>query len=50
MAVEANMPVVNAVMSGSPFEGFCGARQLMNFFMDLMEEPELVKKALDKGK
>ncbi|MCI8672907.1 MAG: uroporphyrinogen-III decarboxylase [Lachnospiraceae bacterium] len=49
MAVEANMPVVNAVMSGSPFEGFCGARQLMNFFMDLMEEPELVKKALDKA-
>lgn len=49
MAVEANMPVVNTVSVGAPFEGFCGARQLMNFFMDLMEEPELVKKALDKA-
>ena len=46
---EGQMPVVNAVSVGAPFEGFCGARQLMNFFMDLMEEPELVKAALDKA-
>lgn len=34
--------------SGGPIEGLCGARTLMSFFVDLMEEPELVKQAMDK--
>ncbi|MDO5410240.1 MAG: uroporphyrinogen decarboxylase family protein [Lachnospiraceae bacterium] len=49
MAVEAEIPVVNALSTGTPFEGFCGGRQLMKFFIDLVEEPELVKAALDKA-
>ena len=46
---EANMLIANPVITGSPIEGFCGGRQLMNFFMDIMEEPELVKAAMDKA-
>lgn len=44
---EAGIPVMNGASIGSPIEGFCGARQMMNFFMDIMEEPELVKQAMD---
>lgn len=44
---EANIQVVNGLSTCSPFEGFCGARQLMNFYMDLMDDPELVRAALD---
>ena len=47
VAEEAQVPVMNGLSNGTPFEGFCGGRQLMNFFMDLYEEPELVKSALD---
>lgn len=47
MAMEAGMPIMNGTSCGSPIEGFCGARGLMNFFLDIMEEPELVKKAMD---
>ncbi|MGI6007139.1 MAG: uroporphyrinogen decarboxylase family protein [Ruminococcus sp.] len=49
LATEGQMPVMNAASAGTPFEGFCGARQLMNFFVDLVSEPELVKAALDKA-
>lgn len=46
---DAGLPVLNRGSVGSPFEGFCGGRTLMNFFMDLMEEPELVKMAFGKA-
>lgn len=49
LAEEAQVPVVNAGNFCSPFEGFCGARGLMNFFIDLCEEPELVRAALDNA-
>ena len=50
MAGEAQVPVINgAGNAGGPIEGFCGARTLMEFFVDLMEEPELVKAAMDKA-
>lgn len=50
MVSEAGVPVMNgAGTCGGPIEGFCGARTLMNFFMDIMEEPELVKAAMDKA-
>lgn len=47
---EASLPVVNSGGSFcSPFEGFCGGRTLMEFYVDLVEEPELVRAALDKA-
>jgi uroporphyrinogen-III decarboxylase len=46
---EAGIPIMNGASIGSPIEGFCGARQMMNFFMDIMEEPEIVKEAMDKA-
>lgn len=49
MAQEAGIPVMNGGNVGSPIEGFCGARGLMNFFVDIMEEPELVKAAMDNA-
>ena len=50
MASEAQVMVINSGGNvGGPIEGFCGARTLMEFFMDLMEEPELVKAAMDKA-
>lgn len=33
---------------GTPIEGFCGARTLMNFFLDIMDEPQLVKAAMEE--
>lgn len=47
MAEEAGIPIMNGGSAGSPIEGFCGARGLVNFFLDIMEEPELVKAAMD---
>ncbi len=50
LASEAQVPVINAGGNcGGPIEGFCGARTLMEFFLDLVEEPELVKAAMDKA-
>ena len=49
MKDEAQVPVMNGASTGSPIEGFCGARQLMNFFVDLFEEGETVKAAMDKA-
>ena len=46
---EADVAVINGALGGTPIEGFCGARTLMNFFMDIMDEPELVKAAMDKA-
>ena len=34
-------------ITGTPIENFCGARGMVNFFMDIMDEPELVKAAMD---
>ena len=49
MRNEAGIPIMNGASIGSPIEGFCGARQMMNFFMDIMEDPETVKEAMDKA-
>lgn len=49
LATEAGVIQINGGNVGTPIEGFCGARQLMNFFMDIMEEPELVKAAMDEA-
>ena len=39
----AGVPVINSGgNTGSPFEPLCGGRSLVNFFMDLMDEPELL--------
>lgn len=46
---EAGVPVVNGAMAVTPIEGFCGGRRLENFFIDIMDDPELVKKAFDKA-
>lgn len=48
MKKEAGIPIMNGASIGSPIECFCGGRQMMNFFMDIMEEPEIVKAAMDK--
>jgi len=37
MAQEAQIAVINGANAGSPIESFCGARQLTNFFIDLIE-------------
>lgn len=44
---EAGILVVNGGLVGTPFENFCGGRTLMNFFVDLVEEPDLIKQVLD---
>jgi len=49
IAAEGHVAVINGALAGTPIEGFCGARMLMNFFLDIMEEPELVKAAMDKA-
>ena len=49
VAKEADRPVMNDANQGTAFEGLCGGRQLMNFFMDIMDEPELVKKVVDNA-
>lgn len=45
---EAGIPIMNRGSSATPFEHMCGGRTLMNFFMDLVEEPELIHRVLDK--
>lgn len=41
----AGIPVINSGGSvGTPFEPMCGGRSLVNFFMDLMDEPELLSR------
>lgn len=35
--------------SASPIENFCGGRTLMNFFVDALEEPDLVSAAMDEA-
>ena len=47
MTLEAGVPIMNGLSTGTPIEAFCGAREMLNFFVDIMEEPELVKKAMD---
>ena len=45
---EAGVPIMKeGPDAASPIEGIAGARGLINFFMDLIDEPELVKKAMD---
>ena len=47
MKDEAGIPVMNCAYGATPIENFCGARGMENFFMDMYEEPELVKAAMD---
>ena len=47
MQQEAGIPVMALAITGTPIENFCGARGMENFFIDMMEEPELVKAAMD---
>lgn len=47
MREEAGVPVLNQGNAGAPFENLCGGRMLMQFFIDIVEEPELVKAVLD---
>ena len=47
MREEAGVPVMNGVSGGTPIEAFCGARGMVDFFIDTVEEPELLKKAMD---
>lgn len=49
MTMEAGVPIMNYASTGTAFEGLCGGRQLMNFFEDLVDEPELMKKVLDNA-
>lgn len=46
---EIGIPLMNYTNTPTPIEGFCGGRTLMNFFMDIMEEPDTVKKAMDEA-
>lgn len=47
---EAGVPIMKeGPDAASPIEGFAGARGLVDFFMDIMDEPELVKKAMDSA-
>ena len=49
MKDEAGIPVLNCAYGYTPIENFCGARGMENFFMDLYEEPVLVKAAMDSA-
>lgn len=49
MKTEAGVPVMNGASIGSPMECFCGGRQMMNFLMDALEEPEIVTAAMEKA-
>lgn len=46
---DSGVPVLNQGSCGSPFEHLCGGRTLTQFFMDILDEPELVKAVLDKA-
>lgn len=43
----AGLPVMNPASSASPFEHLCGGRTLMNFFIDLVEDPDRIHKVID---
>ena len=46
----AGYPVINAAgCAAPPFELFCGGRALMNFFVDLMSEPELIARVFKEA-
>ena len=45
---EVGIPLMNYNNTPTPIEGFCGGRTLMNFFMDIMDDPDTVKKAMDQ--
>lgn len=46
---KAGIPVINSGGStGTPFEPICGGRSLENFFVDLMEEPELISRVFQE--
>ena len=49
MRKEAGLPVMNGANIGSPVECYSGGRQLMNFFMDALDDPDTVKGAMDKA-
>lgn len=49
LAMEVGLPLMNGGNAGTPIEGFCGGRQLMNFFVDMVIEHDLVKAAMDKA-
>lgn len=40
---------LNGGTVSAPFERLCGGRSLMNFFIDLIEEPEYMKKIFDRS-
>jgi len=42
---EAGMPCVGSVNMATPFELFCGCRSLEQFFLDLMDIPDVVEEA-----
>ncbi len=44
---KAGWPVMNETSGWTPIEGFAGGRTLQEFFMDVMDEPEIVKQAMD---
>lgn len=44
---DAGIPCTCYFLIPTPFELMCGGRGLMEFFMDLMDEPELVEKVLE---
>lgn len=44
---EAQVMVANGCATGTPFESFCGGRSLSRFFIDFIDEPELIKEVLD---
>ena len=47
MRDEAGIPIMNSTIGATPIENFCGARGMVDFFVDTVEEPELLKKAMD---
>ena len=46
---KGQLPIMNDSSYGTAFEGICGGRQLMNFYMDLFEEEELLKKVMESA-
>lgn len=49
MKKQAHVPIMNGASIGSPVECFSGGRQLMNFFMDSLDDPDTVKQAMDSA-
>ena len=47
---EAGFPVINSGgVAAPPFEVFCGGRSMMNFYIDLVSDPELVSRVLKEA-